>query len=124
MRQWVLAVPKRLRYFLQRDTTLQGAVLRIFLRVVEHCLREHSPGCSAEARIGAVAFIHRFGSSLNEHVHFHCCIIDGVFEPIADTDEEESVIFQVRVRAGCGRPSPMFKPWCDSGFCAPSSGAV
>jgi Putative transposase len=29
---------------------------------------------------GAVAFIHRFGSSLNKHVHFHVCVIDGVFE--------------------------------------------
>ena len=53
VRQWVLSVPKRLRYFLQRDS-----------------LREHSPGCDSAARIGAIAFIHRFGSSLNEHVHF------------------------------------------------------
>ena len=81
MRQWVLAVPKRLRDFLQRDTALQGTVLRIFLSVVERRLREHSPACPAAARIGAVAFIHRFGSSLNEHVHFHCCVIDGVFAP-------------------------------------------
>lgn len=77
VRQWVLSVPKRLRYFLQTNAALQGAVLRILLRVVERCLREHSPGCPAAARIGAVAFIHRFGSSLNEHVHFHCCVIDG-----------------------------------------------
>jgi hypothetical protein len=84
VRQWVLSVPKRLRYFLQTNTALQGAVLRIFLRGVERCLREHSPGCGTSARIGAVAFIHRFGSSLNEHVHFHCCIIDGVFEPAAN----------------------------------------
>ncbi len=28
VRQWVLSVPKRLRYFLQRDATLQGVVLR------------------------------------------------------------------------------------------------
>ncbi len=63
VRQWVLAVPKRLRYFIQRDAALQGTVLRIFLSVVEGCLREHSPGCPAAARIGAVAFIHRFGSS-------------------------------------------------------------
>ena len=84
VRQWVLSVPKRLRYFLQTDTALQGAVLRIFLRAVERCLRKHSRGCCASARIGAVAFIHRFSSSLNEHVHFHCCIIDGVFEPTAN----------------------------------------
>jgi len=56
VRQWVLSVPKRLRYFLQRDTALQGAVLRIFLRGAERCLREHSPGCGISARIGAVAF--------------------------------------------------------------------
>jgi hypothetical protein len=86
VRQWVLAVPKRLRYFLQADAALQGTVLRIFLSVVERCLREHSPSSPADARIGAVAFIHRFGSSLNEHVHFHCCVIDGVFESTADTD--------------------------------------
>ena len=30
LRQWVLAVPKRLRYFLQRDPALQGAALRLF----------------------------------------------------------------------------------------------
>ena len=68
VRQWVLAVPKRLRYFLQRDAALQGTVLRIFLSVVERCLRDHSPACAA-ARIGAVDFIHRFGSISDEHVH-------------------------------------------------------
>ena len=93
VRQWVLAVPKRLRYFLQRDTALQGMVLRIFLSVVERCLREHSPGCPAAARIGAVAFIHRFGSSLNEHLHFHCCVIDGVFEPAVAPGDAPSVTF-------------------------------
>ena len=34
VRQWVLAVPKRLRYFLERDAALRGAALRLFLRVV------------------------------------------------------------------------------------------
>ena len=81
VRQWVLAVPKRLRYFLQRDADLQGAALRLFLRLVEQCLRAHSPGSGPAARLGAVAFIHRFGSSLNAHLHFHCVVIDGVFEP-------------------------------------------
>ena len=30
LRQWVLAVPKRLRYFLQLDPAQQGAALRLF----------------------------------------------------------------------------------------------
>ena len=33
--------------------------------------------------VGAVAFIHRFGSSLNGHVHFHVCVVDRVFEEVA-----------------------------------------
>jgi hypothetical protein len=89
VRQWVLAVPKRLRYFLQRDADLQGAALRLFLRAVESCLRAHSPGSSPAARLGAVAFIHRFGSSLNAHLHFHCLVIDGVF----DTATTGGIIF-------------------------------
>jgi hypothetical protein len=83
VRQWVLSVPKRLRYFLQRDANLQGAALRLFLRAVEQCLRAHSPGSDPAARLGAVAFIHRFGSSLNAHLHFHCVVIDGVFDAAA-----------------------------------------
>lgn len=81
VRQWVLSVPKRLRYFLQRDAALQGTALRLFLRVVEQRLRAHRPGTGTSARLGAVAFIHRFGSTLNAHLHFHCVVIDGVFEP-------------------------------------------
>jgi hypothetical protein len=105
VRQWVLSIPKRLRYYLQRDTALQGAVLRIFLRGVERCLREHSPGCDAKARIGAIAFIHRFGSSLNAHTHFHCVVVDGVFQPIAkigdtaDTDDTSDAITGVNFHA-------------------------
>jgi hypothetical protein len=40
-------------------------------------LRQGS-GC-ARGRLGAVSFVQRFGAALNEHVHFHCCMIDGVF---------------------------------------------
>jgi hypothetical protein len=36
-----------------------------------------------------VAFIHRFGSSLNLHTHFHVCVIDGVFE----SDAQDGVCF-------------------------------
>ncbi len=81
LRQWVLSVPKRLRYFLERDTDLQGVALRLFLAAVEQCLHAHSPGSDRCARIGAIAFIHRFGAALNAHLHFHCVVIDGLFAP-------------------------------------------
>ena len=87
VRQWVLSVPKRLRYFMQQGGPVLGMVLRIFLRVIAQTLQTHSPGAAlvdkAALHIGAVAFIHRFGSSLNEHVHFHVCVVDGVFEAVA-----------------------------------------
>jgi hypothetical protein len=82
VRQWVLSLPKRLRYHLQHDREALNSALRIFLDGVEQHLRSHSPGAGpkAKARTGAVAFIHRFGSSLNPHLHFHVVVIDGVFE--------------------------------------------
>ena len=101
VRQWVLSVPKRLRYFMQRDGVVLNMVLRIFLRVIAQSLQSNSAGAAqldrAALHIGAVAFIHRFGSSLNEHVHFHVCAVDGVFEEVpggtdanADADLQSS----------------------------------
>jgi hypothetical protein len=57
-----------------RNAGLQGAALRPFLRAVAQCLRAHSPGAGPAARLGAVAFIHRFGSTLNTHLHLHCVV--------------------------------------------------
>jgi hypothetical protein len=44
VRQWVLSVPKRLRYFMQRGGATLNMVLRIFLRVIAQTLHIHSPG--------------------------------------------------------------------------------
>lgn len=84
VRQWVISFPKRLRYFLQRDPVVRSAALRIVLRVIEEALQEQSPGSGPTAQIGAVAFIHHFGASLNVHTHFHICVIDGVFAGAQD----------------------------------------
>jgi hypothetical protein len=32
------------------------------------------------AKTGAVSFIQKFGSSLNLHPHYHCAVLDGVFQ--------------------------------------------
>ena len=44
VRQWVLSVPKRLRYFMQWDGAALNMVLRIFLRVIAQTLQPASPG--------------------------------------------------------------------------------
>ena len=59
VRQWVLSLPKRLRYFLRHDQRTVKAVLTIFLRVVEQLLRKRAPGTAPKARLGAVSFVHR-----------------------------------------------------------------
>jgi hypothetical protein len=71
VRQWVLSVPKRLRWYLERDPRAISAVLHFLLRVIEAYLRQGT-GAGSPARFGAVSFIHRFGASLNRHIHYHC----------------------------------------------------
>jgi hypothetical protein len=79
VRQWVLSLPKRLRYFLHHRAELVNPVLRIFLAEVEAALRAFSSDATDGARFEAVTFVHRFGSALNANLHFHCCVIDGLF---------------------------------------------
>jgi hypothetical protein len=87
-RQWVLALPKRVRYFLHRDAVYAGAVLRIFLRAVQTTIRGASPTAPPKARFGAVSFIHRAGSTFNEHLHYHCLVTDGLFAPAENGEAE------------------------------------
>ncbi len=79
VRQWVLSLPKRLRYFLKTNPAAVSAVLHILLRVIRQELLTRCPDAPGNARLGAVSFIHRFGDALNEHIRFHCCVIDAVF---------------------------------------------
>jgi hypothetical protein len=58
VRQWVLSVPKRLRYHLEHDPAIETLALRIFLSVVEQALRRACPAAGSDSRIGAVAFIY------------------------------------------------------------------
>ena len=117
VRQWVLSVPKRLRYFMQRDGAVLNMVLRIFLQVIAQSLQPHCFGAArldkSAMHIGAVAFIHWFGSSLNEHVHLHVCVVDGVFEatapgvifhPVSGIDE--AVVAQVQATLRRLAPQP------------------
>ena len=37
-----------------------------------------STSTAAAGRSGGVLFVHRFGATLNAHVHLHLCMLDGV----------------------------------------------
>jgi hypothetical protein len=93
VRQWVISVPKRLRGFLADRPEAVTALTSIFLGEIERLLRDAAGAWgdgnappSAQAKLGAVAFLHRFGSALNRHVHLHACVTDGVFSATAAGD--------------------------------------
>jgi hypothetical protein len=91
VRQWVISVPKRLRCFLADRPAAVRALTKIFLAEIERLLCA-AAGVTIDAdalpathpRLGAVSFLHRFGSALNHHVHLHVCASDGVFVPTGD----------------------------------------
>jgi hypothetical protein len=81
VRQWVLTLPYPLRYRCLYDSRLTSQVLRAFLRALFAELRRrarHRRGISRD-QCGAVTFIQRFGSALNENLHFHTLVLDGVY---------------------------------------------
>jgi len=103
VRQFVLSVPKRLRPYLHHRPKTAGAVLHILLRALQATLREACPtapasGSSASASFGAVSFLHRFGSSLNPHFHFHVLVVDGLFEQVEDDTIQEPAHPETRLR--------------------------
>jgi hypothetical protein len=88
VRQWVISVPKRLRGVLGDRPKAVAAVTRILLDEIETllCLErlrcaQHPTPPSPRPRLGAVSFLHRFGSGLNRHAHLHAAVTDGVFLP-------------------------------------------
>ncbi len=85
--------------------------------LARHCANpaNQQPWCAAHANkaalhIGAVAFIHRLGSSLNGHVYFHVCVVDGVFEAVVGEASEQrsrttatSAMFHPATGIACAR---------------------
>ena len=87
-RQWVLSVPKRVRWHMNHKPEVVSGLLGIFLRAVETTIRQRSPDAPAGSRFGAVVFVHRFGSYLNSHIHYHVLVTDGVFSASEDGKAE------------------------------------
>jgi hypothetical protein len=94
VRQWVISVPKRLRWHLAERPEAVSALTNIFMSEVERLVQAaagvevtRSEKGTDSPRIGAVSFLHRFGSALNHHVHLHACVTDGVFARTTTSDQ-------------------------------------
>lgn len=82
VRHWVLTLPEKWRWTLARRPETLRRVSRAFMREVFGWLRERAAehtGRSAGLHCGAVAAVHRTGSSLELNVHLHGLVLDGVY---------------------------------------------
>jgi hypothetical protein len=84
LRQWVVTVPFELRMVLATRADAMREVLKIIAKEIERVYTRRALGRGVvKARFGGITFIHRFGGSLNLHVHFHVVVIDGVYDETA-----------------------------------------
>ena len=84
LRQWVLSLPKVLRYLLAYDGKLCRAVAKAAMQEVFRFQRLRARralglGSTKQAQTGAMVAVQRFGSALNLNIHFHALVLDGVF---------------------------------------------
>ena len=80
IRQWVLSLPKPIRYILARDAKLLTKVVGIFVREIFRDLRRRAGNFKAkESFPGAVTGIQRHGSFLNLNIHPHSLLLDGLY---------------------------------------------
>lgn len=88
VRQWVLSLPREIRYRLAYDKKLISEVLAVFLRVVQAWYKANAKELGfSDVQGGSVSFIQRFGSSLNVTPHYHCIVLDGVYAKLEDSDQ-------------------------------------
>jgi hypothetical protein len=81
VRQWVLTLPRRVRFLAARDKALATKLLDVFTRTVFAWQRWRARMLRvAEPRTGGVTAVQWFGSALNLNVPFHTLVPDGVFD--------------------------------------------
>ena len=73
-RQWVFTVPRKLRYIMAYDHSIQSALLKIIIKSIKDYINSIS---KIDIETGSVCFIQRFGSGLNLNIHFHILISEG-----------------------------------------------
>jgi hypothetical protein len=86
VRQWVLSLPRRVRFLAARHPALASRLLDVFTRAIIASQKRSARRLgAAEPRTGGVTAIQRFGGALNLNVHFHTIVPDGVFAPGGDS---------------------------------------
>ena len=86
LRQFVLSLPRALRYLLAYDGKLCSAVAKTAMQEIFRFQRMQARkalglASTRQAHTGAIVAVQRFGSALNLNVHFHSLVLDGVYVP-------------------------------------------
>ncbi len=84
VRQWVLSLPKPVRYLLAYDTKLATKVINIFINEVFRWFRRTAKRrlnlrSVKDAQPAGVVVIQRFDSAVQLNWHLHALLVDGVF---------------------------------------------
>lgn len=84
LRQWVLSLPKALRYLLAYDGRLCRSVAATALAEVFRFQRlqaRRTLGLKStrQAHVGGMVAVQRFGGALNLNAHFHALVLDGAY---------------------------------------------
>lgn len=84
LRQFVLSLPKALRYLLAYDGKLCRAVAKTALQEIFRFQRMQARKAlglisTRQAHTGAMVAVQRSGSALNLNVHFHALVLDGLY---------------------------------------------
>ena len=98
VRQYVLAFP----YEISGLAATRPDVLRALSRIFWESLRRRYLRWAKKARLpnahtagtGAVTGVHRAGSTLNVHTHFHVLVVDGVYVHRGDGQDDDAVTFE------------------------------
>ena len=75
------------------------------MREVQRATAGASTSTVAAGRSGGVLFVHRFGATLNAHVHLHLCMLDGVVAQ----GRQELVFRGARVDEACVERSTVYR---------------
>jgi hypothetical protein len=103
LRQWVLTVPRALRFPITRDSQIRRQVVSILVRSIFALQRRQArQGGFAQVLPGAISFLHEAGSALNVNPHTHCLTPDGVF---AFEPEQPALFVELCTQCTDGHPA-------------------
>ena len=107
IRQWVLSLPYKHRYFLAYDKKLNTQILNTVIRAISTFYKKgvRKRYKIEKGKTGSITVIQRFGGALNLNTHFHILFTDGAYNesghffPFSPKDQDiEALLIKIKTR--------------------------